>query len=124
MGKTMGLTNKQMDEAMERVEADRAYALANAANNTSEYVATRYAQLYYGAPGRPLPVRKGVALDGVVGPLFPAGSTQGKGAGFSFYPTSTCKGIRAVLRDDWTGELGHFLIETNGFNGVEVTAKV
>lgn len=119
----MDLTNKQMDEAMERVEADRAYALANAANNTSEYVAMRYAQLY-GSPSRPLPVRQGVALDGVVGRLFPAGSKQGKRARFSSSPTSTGKGIRAVLRDDRTGELGHFLIETNGFNGVEVTAKV
>lgn len=123
MGKTMDLTNKQMDEAMERVEADEAYALANAANNTSDYVAARYAQLY-GFPGRPVPVRQGVAMDGVVGPLFAASSKPGKSAGFSFYPTSTGKGIRAVLRDDGTGELGDYLIESNGFNGVEVTAKV
>tara|TARA_B100001105_G_scaffold12875_2_gene9446 strand:+ start:2537 stop:2896 length:360 start_codon:yes stop_codon:yes gene_type:complete len=119
----MDLTNKQMDEAMERVEADEAYALANAANNSSAYVATRYAQLY-DSPGRPLPVRQGAALDGVVGPLFPVDSKQGKRTGVSSYPTSTGKGIRAVLRDDMTGELGHFLIETDGFNGVEVTAKV
>lgn len=123
MEKTMDLTNKQMDEAMECVMAEEAYALANAANNTSNYVAARYAQLYV-IPGRPVPVRQGVAMDGVVGRLFAPSSKPGNRDELPIFPTSTGEGIIAVLRDEGTDELAKYLIESNGLNGVEVTAKL
>lgn len=108
----MTLTNKQMDEAEQWVNARRDFDIQNRNNNSSDYVSGLYNERYSHAAGA-VPVRQGAGIDG---PLF---SVPGK--------PCTCgpegRGIVTALRD-LDGKLGKYLIEINGNNGVEVTRKL
>lgn len=118
----MCLTNKQMDEAVERAEAQTAYDLAHSADNSADHVGSRYHDLH-GRYGFPVPVRPG-AIVPAPGRLFPAGRrSQKKGAYDAPRSAWPKPGIIATLRDESTGELGDYRIETNGYNGVEVVGK-
>lgn len=106
------MTNKQMDEAEQWVNARRDIDIQNRNNNSSDYVGGLYNERYSHASNA-VPVRQGT---GINGPLFSV-------------PEKPCsrgpngKGIVAALRD-LDGKLGKYLIEINGDNGVEVTGKL
>jgi len=111
-----------MDSAVEMAEASTAYALMHRADNSAEYVADRYGFLY-GVPGYPVPVRVG-ALSEPVGRLFPASRNSRRRGVYDVFVVRRQGGIVATLRDEASGELGDYRIETNGSNGVEVTGRV
>jgi hypothetical protein len=112
----MCLTNKQMDEAVERMQAEEAFALAHSSDNSSEYVGGRYGYLYVRRI-LPVPVRPG-AIVPTPGRLFP----ERKGGGH-WRPARNGSGIVATLRDESTGTVEEYRIETNGANGVEVVDR-
>lgn len=118
----MSLTNKQMDEALERVAELDAFSLAHCSDNSPGYIAHRYGHLY-GDGGFLVPVRAGVILPGSA-KLFPAHRLSEKKGKYEWTSASPLPGIRAVLRDAYTGELAEYQIETDHRNGVEIVAKL
>ncbi|WKN21103.1 hypothetical protein [Azotobacter vinelandii] len=117
----MCLSNKEMDEAVERAEAMTKYAIAHCSDNSAEYVGDRYHYLY-GQNCRPVPVRQGTIMP-APGRLFPASIRSQKKGACEWHSARPKPGIIATLLDESTGELGEYLIETNGFNGVEVVGR-
>lgn len=118
----MCLSNKEMDRALEIVEAENEYVLQHAADNSPDYVAHRYMELC-GSYGYPVPIRAG-AIDSAVGRLFPASRTPRRKGICDVRSIGQKNGIIATLRDEASGELGDYRVETNGLNGVEVTGRV
>lgn len=108
----MDVTNNEMDDGMRREEAERVFAVKNANNNDSNYVGSRYNDLHSHADNA-VPIRQDAGIDGH---LFPVPQKRGRSS-----PDG--KGIVAALRDE-NGQLGKYLIEINGSNGVEVTKKL
>ena len=119
----MCLTSKQMDDAMERVMAEEAWANAHAADNGAEHVGGRYGALH-GATGLPVPVRTGTVFDQPPGRLYPAKRGTTKKGTYEWTSAHPRGGIIATLRDENTGLLAQYHIETNGRNAVEVTGKL
>lgn len=117
----MCLTNKQMDEAVERAEAENDFALKHSSDNDPDYVGGRYGYLY-GTPGLPVPVRPG-AIVPASGRLFPASKRSRRKGEYEWWPARGGCGIVATLRDESNDELGDYRIETNGLNGVEVVGR-
>lgn len=115
----MCLTNKEMDHAVEMAEADTAYALAHSSDNSAAHVASRYADMH-GAYCQPVPVRAGAAIS-PSGRLFPASRGSERDGAYDMHSAWPKQGIVATLRDDASGELACYHVETNGRNGVEVT---
>ena len=116
-------TNKQMDDAMESVMAGEAFANAHASDPSAEHVGGRYGYLH-GAPMLPVPVRPGTAIEPTPGRLFPAKRGTTKRGAYEWTSAYPRPGIIATLRDEDTGLLAQYLIETNGRNAVEVTGKL
>lgn len=108
-----------MDALEARARQVEDYALANARNNTATYVASRYISLH-AETGYPLPVRQGTQFESPVGRLFPNGT---KRLNFGIRSAHPAGGIVVSLRDENTGGIGDFHVETNGLNGVEVTSR-
>lgn len=119
----MCLTNKQMDEAMEQVHASDAYALAHSFDNSATHVGGRYGYLY-GGPRLPLTVGPGAGVSAGTGRLFPAKPGSTRCGDYVWHPAWPLPGIIAPLRDENTGEIAEYHIQINGFNGVEVTARI
>ncbi|MEF9342932.1 hypothetical protein V4889_17310 [Ralstonia solanacearum species complex bacterium KE101] len=119
----MCLTNKQMDEAMERVHASEMYALAHASDNSAEHVGGRYGYLH-GKPRLPIPVRPSADVAPGTGRLFPAKPGSSRRGDYVWRSAWPLPGIIGSLRDENTGEIAEYHIQINGFNGVEVTAKI
>ena len=118
----MCLTNKEMDRAVEMAEADTAYALVHSSDNSSAYVANRYADLH-GAYCQPVPVRAGAAIS-PSGRLLPASRRSQRDGAYDVRSAWPKQGIVATLRDEASGELADYHVETDGWNGVEVTGLV
>lgn len=119
----MCLTNKQMDEAVERVMAEERYANEHASDPSGPYVGGRYGYLH-GAPMLPVPVRPGTVIEPPPGRLFPAKRGTTKRGAYEWTSAYPRPGIIATLRDENTDMLGQYMIETNGHNGVEITGKL
>jgi hypothetical protein len=115
----MCISNKEMDRAVEMVEAETAYALAHCADNSPDYVASRYAQLHLAYDAR-VPIRAGANVpDGAR--LFPPGP-NGKRKGTPVVRSAPSQqGIVVALMDASSGQVSDYLVESNGLNGVEVT---
>lgn len=118
----MSWTNKQLDEALERVAEDDAFALAHASDNSSAYVAHRYTELH-GKRGYPVQVRPG-ALDPMPSGLYPASAFSNAPRDCGWRPAGGQGGIIVLLCDGLTGETAEYLIASNGLNGVHVVGRV
>lgn len=118
----MSLTNKEMDWAVERAEAENAYALQHRADNSYHYVADRYRELYVDW-GRPVPIKTGVQLQ-PAGRLFPASRKSEREGAYDISADLPQRGIVATLREEMSGELGEYRLESDGFNGVVVTGRL
>ncbi|WP_066737524.1 hypothetical protein [Cupriavidus sp. D384] len=94
----------------------------NATNNSGEYVGGRYGFMY-GSGGYPVPVRPG-AITPLPGRLFPASHRSKRDKAYEWWIPRQGGGIIAPLRDENTGEIADYRIETTGNNGVWVTESV
>ncbi len=108
----MNLTDKKMDGFERREEAERVFALKNANNNNSDCVGSRFNELY-SRDGIVVPIRQDAGIDG---PLFSISQKRVRSR-------RDGKGIVAVLRDE-NGQEGEYLVEIDGWYGVEVTEKL
>lgn len=115
----MDLSNRLMDHAVEMAEVDTTNALAKRADNSAAYVTNRFAVLH-GANCQAVPVCAGAAIS-PRGRLFPASRRSQRRGCYDVRPASPKKGIVVTLRDEASGELADYHVETNGWNGVEVT---
>jgi hypothetical protein len=117
----MTLTNKEMDEALERVAEADAFAQAHASDNSASYVGYRYAEMH-GRGGYPVRIREG-ALDPMPAALYPASARSEARGKFDWRSAGRQGGIIALLRDGMTGATGEYLIASNGLNGVHVVGR-
>lgn len=117
----MCFTNKEMDEAMERVQAMTMHALAHGSDNSADYVAGRYGALH-GQHCFPVRVRRNSTVS-ANDRLFPASMRSQKQGAYDCRPAWPKPGCIVTLRNDSTGELGEYCVETNGRNGVEVVGS-
>jgi hypothetical protein len=114
------ISPKEMDRLDELARQAEDYALTNRKNNSASYVASRYIQLH-AAYGYPVPIREGAQFTKAVGRLFPDGT---KSANYGIRSAHPAGGIIVSLRNENTGEIDDYHVESNGNNGVEVTAPV
>lgn len=119
----MCLTNNQMDAALEAVYATERYANEHASDNSGDHVGGRFGFLH-GAPMLAVPVRPGTVIEPPPGRLFPAKFGTTKPGAYTWRPAWPRPGIIAPLRDENTGLIAEYYIESNGLNAVEVTGKV
>ncbi|MDK2567922.1 hypothetical protein QOU69_14490 [Burkholderia pseudomallei] len=108
---------------MEIAMASEAFANAHASDPSAEYVGGRYGYLH-GAPMLPVPVRPGTRIEPTPGRLFPAKRGTTKHGSYEWTSAYPRHGIIATLRDENTGLLAQYVIETNSHNAVEVTGKL
>jgi hypothetical protein len=114
------ISNREMDRAVDLAEAENAYAVEHASDNSVDHVAARFRALHV-QTFWPVALRFGTVLDGVGGRLFP----QARRAGAMMCRAhESGNGIVAPLTDEATGMTSDFRIEIDGRNGVHVTAKV
>lgn len=110
----MDISNKEMDQRVEIASAMERLAVENRANNDSDYVAGRVKTLY-GSGRTFIPVAAGV-IDSQSRLSFLPRSNWCAGENF--------KGVVIRCRDFATGEVGSYLAESDGSNGVVITRRV